>query len=101
MHSENLEIKDEWDVVTTMAKLDELESMCMDFVSHTTGTMSRPSRGWFGEASYDENGNQLIEHPFGEIVNIIRSCKSGCYQKYGEHMYKQGKLFDVHFNEED
>ena len=93
MGTEDIEIGQQWDVVQTMAELTDLRDRVVRFMSHTIKTMSTPRviHTPFGDTEADG-----VEHPMGFFIGTIDSCQEGCFRRYGEDMFKQGKLFDVH-----
>lgn len=95
MGSEEIEVGVPWDTITTMKELEALEQQTRRFISHTMQTLSRPVQDVFGHR-LDE-----VEHPMGNFLGVITSCKNGVMQRYGHDMYKQAVLFDEHFLEGD
>lgn len=100
----DLVVREQWDVVRTMWELEQLENHITRFIEHTAQTMSTPARvdTPFGAVyDTDEEGNAKVEHPFGRMLSVVTSAKKGCFERYGEDMFRQGKLFDKLMGDEN
>jgi hypothetical protein len=94
MATEDIEVKEPWDVVRTMHELDKLELHVKYFMSHTMQTMSTPRQDMWGRIYSDE-----VEHPMGNFLAAINSCKEGCYRQYGETQFKEGRQMTFEFKD--
>ena len=91
MHTE-IDVGEPWDAFLTLRKLDELEALVKDFISHTIRTLSSPQfvDTPFGPQEIDEK----IMHPLGNVIGILDACRRGCHAAYGAQQYKQFALFE-------
>jgi hypothetical protein len=99
MGIEEIEVKEQWDVVTTLKELEELRAMVVRFMEHTLQTMGKP-RTYFLPDGTQETTDEVI-HPLGEAIASITACVEGCHKAYGKQMYDQAKLFNDNFGTED
>lgn len=91
-----IEVGDPWDAFTTLRKLDELEEMTKDFISHTMQTLSQPRMIHTPEGVVASEHE--VVHPLGEIMGALNSCRRGCHAWYGQQQYSQFALFEEQMN---
>ncbi len=94
-HAE-IEVGEPWDAFLTLRKLDELEEMVKDFVSHTMRTLSSPRfiDTPFGPQEIDGE----VIHPLGNVIGVLDACRRGCHAAYGAQQYKQFTMFEEQVN---
>lgn len=100
MGSEDIQIKNQWDVITAMAELRRMRELVIRFMEHTIQTMGRPRQIETPFGVHEDTDSDEVVHPLGGTLGQIDQCMKACYAKYGEHMYEQGQLFNTHFSKD-
>ena len=96
MGTEDIEVKQQWDVTTTIRELHELRGSIVRFMEHTLQTLGRKHRTSTPFGDFIEDDAPLV-HPLGATLAAIDGALTGCYKHYGETQWKQASLLDAEF----
>ena len=84
----NDEAPEQWDILTTIAKIEELDDAMEEIVEHTIEEMGRM-------VGFTPDGHEMIEHPIGEAVMVVQKMLRMCHAKYGMEIIEAGRSMDA------